>query len=133
MQVFPVACVHEKDVKVNIMLFRTLCSIEFQGTCSRDLTLGQPESYISGIYGPYAFCRRLIRASVCRSWRQKAGFSSCVIEKDVKVNIMLFRTLCSIEFQGHCSRNLNFSRSENSDFGIYRQQAFCRCLIRASL
>ena len=32
----------------------------------------------------------------------KASFSSCVIEKDVKVNIMRFRTLCSIEFQGSC-------------------------------
>jgi hypothetical protein len=51
-QVFSAACVIEKDVKVNIMLFRTLCSIEFQGTCSRDLNLGQPGTYISGIYGP---------------------------------------------------------------------------------
>ena len=52
MQVFLASCVIEKDVKVNIMLFRTLSSIEFQGTCSRDLNLGQPVSYISGIYGP---------------------------------------------------------------------------------
>jgi hypothetical protein len=47
------------------------------------------------------------------------GFSSCVIEKDVKVNIMLFRTLCSTEFQGSCSRNLNLPRSENCIFEIY--------------
>ena len=41
MQVFPAACVIEPYV-----------SVEYQGTCSRDLNLGQPESYISGIYGP---------------------------------------------------------------------------------
>ena len=43
----------------------------------------------------------------------KAGYSRCINEKDVKVNIMRFRTLRSIEFQGLCSRNRNFSRSEN--------------------
>ena len=42
----------------------------------------------------------------------KAGYSRRIIEKDVKVNIMRFRTLRSIEFQGPCSRNWNFSRSE---------------------
>ena len=41
-----------------------------------------------------------------------------VIEKDVKVNIMPFRTLCSIEFRGSCSKNVNLSRSENFIFGI---------------
>ena len=44
--------------------------------------------------------------------RYKAGYSRCIIEKDVKVNIMRFRTLRSIEFQGLCSRNWNYSRSE---------------------
>ena len=43
----------------------------------------------------------------------KAGYSGCIIEKDVKVNIMRFRTLRSIEFQGLCSRNWNLSRSKN--------------------
>ena len=38
---------------------------------------------------------------------------------DVKVNIMRFRTLRSMEFQGLCSRNWNFSRSENYIFRIY--------------
>jgi hypothetical protein len=47
-------------------------------------------------------------------------FSSCVIE-DVKVNIMPFRTLCSIEFQGACSRDLNLGQSKNCIFGIYDQ------------
>ena len=42
----------------------------------------------------------------------KSKFSSCVIEKDVKVNIMLFRTLCSIEFQDSCSRILNLGQYE---------------------
>jgi hypothetical protein len=35
----------------------------------------------------------------------KAGYSRCIIEKDVKVNIMRFRTLRSIKFQGLCSKN----------------------------
>jgi hypothetical protein len=39
-------------VKVNIMLFRTLCSIEFEGSCRGNLNLGQSENYIFGIYGP---------------------------------------------------------------------------------
>jgi hypothetical protein len=42
----------------------------------------------------------------------KAGYSRCIIEKDVKVNIMRFRTLRSIEFQGLCSRNWKLLRSE---------------------
>jgi hypothetical protein len=49
----------------------------------------------------------------------KAGYSRCINEKDVKVNIMRFRTLRSIEFQGLCSRNWNFSGSENYIFEIY--------------
>jgi hypothetical protein len=48
----------------------------------------------------------------------KAGYSRCIIEKEVKVNIMRFRTLRSIEFKGLCSRNWNLSRSENCIFGI---------------
>ena len=102
------------------MLFRTLCSIEFQGTCSRDLNLGQPESYFSGIYCPYAFCRRFIRASLYVHGDKKQVFpAACVIEKDVKVNIMLFRTLSSIEFQGTCSRDLNLGQPESYISGIY--------------
>ena len=54
----------------------------------------------------------------------KAGYSRCIIEKDVKVNIMRFRTLRSIEVQGLCSRNWNLSRSENCNFGIYGPLAF---------
>ena len=116
------------------MRFRTLCSIEFQGTCSRDLNLGQPESYISGIYCPYDFYRRFIRASLYVHGDKKQVFpAACVIEKDVKVNIMLFRTLCSIEFQGTCSRDLNLGQPESYISGIYGPSAFCRCLIRASL
>jgi hypothetical protein len=51
----------------------------------------------------------------------KAGYSRSIIEKDLKVNIMRFRTLRSIEFQGLCSRNWKLSRSENYIFGIYDQ------------
>jgi hypothetical protein len=39
-QVFPPACVIEKEVKVNIMRFRTLCSIEFQGSCRQRREFG---------------------------------------------------------------------------------------------
>jgi hypothetical protein len=35
-QVLPAACVIEKDVKVNIIFFRTWCSIEFEGLRSRE-------------------------------------------------------------------------------------------------
>jgi hypothetical protein len=62
----------------------------------------------------------------------KAGYSRCINEKDVKVNIMRFRTLRSIEFQGLCSRNWNFSRSDNYIFGIYVPQAFYQWLTRVS-
>ena len=54
----------------------------------------------------------------------KSRFTSCVIE-GVKVNIMPFRTLCSIEFQGSCSRDLNLGQSENCIFVIYDQYYFC--------
>jgi hypothetical protein len=94
-------------------------SIEFQGSCSTDLKLGQSENCIFGIYDQLAFCRYLTRASQDLSMEVQAGFSSCLIEKNVKVNIMLFRTLCSVEFQGSCSKNLNIRRSENYIFGIY--------------
>jgi hypothetical protein len=52
---------------------------------------------------------------------ERSRFFSCAIEKDVKVNVILFRTLCSIEFQGSCSKNLNLLLSENCIFGIYGQ------------
>ena len=44
-----------------------------------------------------------------------------ILISTLKVNIMLFRILCSIEFQGPCSKNLNLRRSENCIFGIYDQ------------
>ena len=97
-------------------------SIEFQGSCSRDLKLSKSKNCIFGIYDQLAFWRYLTRASPDLSVEVKGGFSSCLIEKNVKVNIMLFRTLCSIEFQGSCSKKLNIRRlSDNSIFGIYGQ------------
>ena len=59
----------------------------------------------------------------------KAGYSRCIIEKDVKVNIMRFRTMRTIEFQGPCSRNWKFSRSENCIFGIYGPLTFYKDLL----
>jgi hypothetical protein len=46
------------------MPFRTLSSIEFQGSCSRDLNLGQTENSIFGIYDQCSFCRCLTRTSL---------------------------------------------------------------------
>ena len=125
-------CIIEKDVKVNIMRFRTLRSIEFQGLCSRNWNLSRSGNCNFGIYGPLAFYQWLTRVSKDSPWRYKAGYSRCKIEKDVKVNIMRFRTLRSIEFQGLCSRNWNFSRSENCNFGIYGPLAFYQWLTRVS-
>ena len=53
-----------------------------------------------------------------RGGKRQVFPAACVIEKDVKVNIMPFRTLCSIECRGFCSKNLNLSRSVNCIFGI---------------
>jgi hypothetical protein len=83
------------------------------------VNLRRSENFIFKIYGPYAFCRCLTRLSKDSPWRYKAGYSGCIIEKEVKVNIMWFRTLRSIEFQGICSRNWNLSRSKNCILGIY--------------
>jgi hypothetical protein len=98
------------------MLFRTWCSIEFQGPCSRNLNLTLSENCIFGIYGPYAFYRFLIQVSLHIPWRKKAGYSRCIIEKDVQINIILFRTWCSIKFQGPSRRNMNLTRSQKFVF-----------------
>ena len=90
----------ENDVKVDIMPFRTLSSIEFQGSCSRDLNLGQSENCIFGIYDQYPFCRCLTSTSLDLSGEVKIRFFQLSNRKNVKVNIMRFRILCSIEFQG---------------------------------
>ena len=90
----------ENYVKVDIMPFRTLSSIEFQGSCSRDLNLGQSENCIFGIYDQYPFCRCLTPTSLYLSGEVKSRFFQLSNRKNVKVNIMRFRILCSIEFQG---------------------------------
>jgi hypothetical protein len=103
-------CIIENDVKVNIMRFRTLRSIEFQGLSSRNWNLSRSENCIFRIYGPWAFCRWLARVSKDSLWRYKVVYSWCIIENDVKVNIMRFRTWCCIDFQGPCSRDLNLGQ-----------------------
>jgi hypothetical protein len=90
----------ENDVKVNIMPFRTLSSIEFQGYCSRDLNLGQSENCIFGIYDQYSFCQCLTGTSLDLSGEVKRRYFQLSNRKNVKVNIMRFRILCSFEFQG---------------------------------
>jgi lysine/ornithine N-monooxygenase len=113
-------CINEKDVKVNIMRFRTLRSIEFQSLCSRNWNFSRSENYIfrnlrSTSFLPMTYS--CIKSQFIKIY--KACYSRCTNEKDVKVNIMPFRTLRSIVFQVLCSRNWNFTRSENYIFGIY--------------
>ena len=115
------------------MPFRTLSSIEFQGYCSRDLNLGQSENCIFGICDQYSFCRCLTRTSLDLSGEVKSRFFQLSNRKNVKVNIVRFRILCSIEFQGSYSRDLNMGQFENCIFGIYDQFSFCRCLTRTSV
>jgi hypothetical protein len=59
-----------------------------------------------------------------QSMKIKSRLFQVQIEKDVKVNIMQFRTLRSMEFQGLCSRNWNLPRSENCNWAIYGALAF---------
>jgi hypothetical protein len=81
------------------MLFRTLCSIEFQGSCSGNLNLRRSENCIFLICGQYAFCRSLIHASLDVRGHKKQVFPAAgVIEKDVKVNIIIFILIW------HCNR-----------------------------
>jgi hypothetical protein len=82
------------------MPFRTLSSIEFQGFCSRDLNLGQSENCIFRIYDQCSFCRCLTHTSLDLSGEVKSRFFQLSNQQNVKVNIMRFRILCSIEFQG---------------------------------
>ena len=99
---------NRKNVKVNIMPFRTFSSIEFQGSCSRDLNLSQSENFIYGIYDQYSFCRCLTLTSLEMSGEVKSIFLQLSNRKNVKVNIMSFRILCSIEFQGPLLQKLEF-------------------------
>jgi hypothetical protein len=82
------------------MPFRTLSSIEFQGSCSRDLNLGQSQNCMFGISDQYSFCRFLTHTSLDLSVEVKSRFFQLSNQKNVKVNITRFRILCSIEFQG---------------------------------
>jgi hypothetical protein len=90
------------------MPFRTLSSIEFQGSCSRDLNLGQSENCIFEIYDQYSFCTCLSRTSQDLSGEVKSMYFQLTNRKNVKVNIMRFRILCSIEFQGPLLQKLEF-------------------------
>ena len=64
--------------------------MNFKAPVSKNLNLPRSENCTSGIYGPWAFCRCLIRASLdVRGHKKRVFPAACVIEKDVKVNIML--------------------------------------------
>jgi hypothetical protein len=115
------------------MRFRILCSIEFQGPLLQKLeSITVLKVYFWNLLSMIFLS--LPHSCITRqSLDLKTSFSSSVIENDVKVNIMPFRTLSSIEFQGSYSRDLNFGQSENYIFEIYDQYPFCRCLTRTSL
>jgi hypothetical protein len=118
-------CINETDVKVNIMRFRTLRSIEFQGLCSSTgIFHGLKTIFLESTFHKLSTNDLLVYQKTVYEDIQSRLFQvhnrkRRTIEKGVKVNIMRFRTLRSIEFQGLCSRNWNFSRSENYIFGIY--------------
>ena len=101
---------NRKNVKVNIMPFRTLSSIEFQGSCSRDLNLGQSENSIVGIYDQYSFCRCHTRTSLDWSGEVKSRFFQLCNRKNVKVNIMRFESYVLLISKAPCCKNLNFQR-----------------------
>jgi hypothetical protein len=124
---------NRKNVKVNIMRFRILCSIEFQGPLLQKheiITVWKLHCWNLRSMG---FLTILHPCITRQSLDIKTSFFSSVIENNVKVNIMPFRPLSSIEFQGYCSRDLNLGQSENCIFEIYDQYSFCRCLTRTSL
>jgi hypothetical protein len=120
-------------VKVNIMRFRILCSIEFQGPLLPKFEFITVLKFYFWNLWSMVFLS-LPHSCITRQCLDlKTSFSISVIENDVKVNIMPFRTLSSIEFQGFCYRDLNLGQSENCIFGIYDQYSFYRCLTRTSL
>jgi hypothetical protein len=90
------------------MPFRTLFSIQFQGSCSRDLNLVQSQNCMFGIYDQYSFCRCLTQTSLYLSGEVKSRFFQLSNKKNVRINIMRFRILCSIEFQGPLLQKLEF-------------------------
>ena len=69
------------NVIYHYMPFRTLCFIEYQGPCSIDLNLGQSDNCISE--------STVHRLSDDALFVHHEFPAACVIEKDVKVNIML--------------------------------------------
>ena len=98
----------EKDVKANIFLFRTLWFIELQGPLQQKLEfITVWKLYVWNLRSigflsmPHCCIKR-------QSLNKIVSFSSCVIEKDVKANIFLFRTLWFIELQGPLQQKLEF-------------------------
>ena len=89
-----------KGLKANIFHFRTLWFIEFQGPLQQKLEF----ITVCKLYFWNLRSIDFLSMARCCIKRQsldiKVSFSSCVIEKDVKANIFLFRTLWFIEFQG---------------------------------
>jgi hypothetical protein len=106
------------------MPFRTLSSIEFQGSCSRDLNLGQSENCIFGIYDQYSFCRCLTHTSLDLSGEVKSRFFQLSNQKNMKVNIMRFRILFSIEFQVPLLQKLEVFTVWKSYFWNLRSMCF---------
>ena len=90
------------------MPFRTLSSIEFQGSCSRDLNLGQSENCIFGIHDQYFFCRCLTRSSLYWSGEVKSRFFQLSNRRNVKVNIICaFESYVLLNSKAPCCKSLN--------------------------
>ena len=100
----------EKDVKANIFLFRTLWFIELQGPLQQKLEFSTVWKYIFRIVRWIGFLSMPHCCIKRQSLDIKLSFSGCVIEKDVKAYIFLFRTLWFIELQDPSQ----FNKSEGS-------------------
>jgi hypothetical protein len=74
---------NRKDVKVNIMRFRTLRSIEFQGLCSRIWNLSRPENCIFGRNLRTISFLVMTYSCIKRQSMKiyKEGYSRCIIER----------------------------------------------------
>ena len=127
----------EKDVKANIFLFRTLWFIELQGPLQQKLEF----ITVWKLYFWYLRSIDFLSMPHCCIKRQyldiKVSFSSCVIEKDVKANIFLFRTLWFIELQGPMQQKLEIIKVWKSYFWNLRAIVFLLmphcCIKRQSL
>jgi hypothetical protein len=128
----------EKDVKANIFLFRTLWFIELQGPMQQKLeciTVWKLHFWNVPSIGFPSMARCCIKRQSLDI--KSKFFRSCVIEKDVKANIFLFRILWFIELQGPLQQKLEFITVKKLYFWNLRSIGFLSmahcCIKRQSL